>query len=521
MTVAALTETRAQISGDGVTDRVDLTFQFVDEADLRLIHTDSGGTDTEWVFQQSPGNWSFSGGDYSAGTIHFTASDLAVGERLTVVLTSQYDQMLSLDGGEIDPSVLERGMDKAALQIQSIAGEVGRALRVSPSLSGNLPDLEVPDLPDGHTFVREGDELVPALLDSNEIAMSVAAAQTARVAAEGAQVDAETAQSAAETSATNAETAESNASSSATTASSSATAAASSATSAAGSATSAANSASSAALAKSAAETAETNAETAENNASSSAASASSSASSASSSASSASGSASSAASSATAAAGSATSAANSASSASSSAASAAAAAASAAGSAASTSFTAAGNLEADNVQDALEELDSEKAPASAVAGIEAKLGAIAILEYQLPVGSSGGDATSGSRQTYPLNTEVSDPEGIVSLSSHQFTITEDALCVFEASFVATSNSKLILRNVTDGVDVGTSLTVYLRSGSSSHACMTSGTAVLTAGKTYELQYEVARTQSTNGLGLVTAGVGPVEVFGRVTLRAI
>lgn len=375
MTVAALTETRAQISGDGVTDRVDLTFQFVDEADLRLIHTDGGGTDTEWVFQQSPGNWSFSGGDYSAGTIHFTASDLAVGERLTVILTSQYDQMLSLDGGEIDPSVLERGMDKAALQIQSIAGEVRRALRISPSLSGSLPDLEVPDLPDGHTFVREGDVLVPALLDSNSIAASVAAAQTAQTGAETAESNAANSATSAASSKTAAATSATSAAGSATDAGDYATSAGNSATAAGNSATAAATSASSASSSKAAAETSASNASSSASSASSSASSASSSASSASSSASSASGSASSAGSSATAAGNSATAAAGSASSAASSASaaamSAAEAAASASGEAEDISFTATDNLSSDNVQDALEELDSEKASASSVAALQ------------------------------------------------------------------------------------------------------------------------------------------------------
>jgi len=232
MTIAALAQTRAQIAGDGVTDRVDVTFQFVDETDLRVIHTDSGGTDTEWVFQESPGGWYYTGGDYAAGTIHFTASDLAVGERLTVLLTSQYDQALSLDGGEIDPLVLERGMDRAALQIQSIAGEVQRALRVSPSLSGAMPDLEVPDLPDGHTFVREGDELIPALIDSVAISAAVTAAQSAFASAETAQGEAVSARDAAVSAASGASTSETNAGSSAVSAAASATAAATSASSA-------------------------------------------------------------------------------------------------------------------------------------------------------------------------------------------------------------------------------------------------------------------------------------------------
>ena len=200
MTIAALTESRVQILGDGMTERVDLPFQFVDQNDLQVIHSDASGTDTEWIYQQPPGNWYCSGGDYATGTVHFTASDLAAGERLTVVLVNNYDQPLTLAGGEIDPAVLERAMDRTALQVQAIAGRVSRSLSVAPSLEGELPDLQVPDLPDGYGFVRQGDKLVPALIDSTAISAAVSAAQAAKTAAEAARNQAADAQAAAGTS---------------------------------------------------------------------------------------------------------------------------------------------------------------------------------------------------------------------------------------------------------------------------------------------------------------------------------
>lgn len=539
MTVAALTQTRVQISGDGVTDRVDVTFQFVDETDLKVIHTDNEGIDTEWVFQESPGNWYFSGGEYTSGTIHFSASDLATGERLTVLLTSQYDQVLSLDGGEIDPSVLERGMDSAALQIQAIAGDVSRSFRIAPSAEGDLPDLEVPDLPDGHTFVREGEVLVPAVLDSNEIGVQVAAAQTARAAAETAQTAAETAETNAETAESNAGTAASAASSSATAASTSATAASGSATAAANSATAAASSAASAATAKTAAETAETNAETAESNASSSASSASGSASSASSSATAASGSASSASSSASSASSSATSAGSSATAAAASAtaaaasetaaaASAAEAAASASGSAANISVTPTGNVASTNVQAAIAELDSEKAPASAATTAtsalnkananETKIGSVAVLEHQRSTGTNGGTPTAGVWSNKNINTEVSDPEGIVSLSGNNFTVSVACKCFGEAYIHRAGRYKCRIYCVTDGTVPAQGLSGYNRT-TEGNADWSTVFAMLEAGKTYRLQYYVESAYSTYGLGRAVSA--STEVYDRVTLEAI
>jgi Collagen triple helix repeat (20 copies)/Carbohydrate-binding module family 5/12 len=121
MTVAALTEGRAQIQGDGVTDRVDLPFQFVDENNLQVVHTSSEGGTTVWTYQQSPGNWSFTGGDFATGTVLFDASALQAGETLTVLLVTDYDQPYSLAGGEIDPAVMERAMDRTAINMQSVA----------------------------------------------------------------------------------------------------------------------------------------------------------------------------------------------------------------------------------------------------------------------------------------------------------------------------------------------------------------------------------------------------------------
>ena len=108
MTIAALTEGRAQIQGDGVTSRVDLPFQFVDETNLQVIHTDGNGSQTVWAYQQSPGSWTFTGGNFAKGAVKFNAADLQTGETLTVLLVSEFDQPYSLAGGEIDPAVMER-----------------------------------------------------------------------------------------------------------------------------------------------------------------------------------------------------------------------------------------------------------------------------------------------------------------------------------------------------------------------------------------------------------------------------
>jgi hypothetical protein len=121
MTVAALAEGRVQIVGDGMTDRVDLPFQFVDETNLEVVHSDAEGNTDLWVYQQEPGNWFFTGGNFAAGTVFFDPAALQPGERLTVLLISDFRQPYSLAGGEIDPVVMEKAMDRSAINMQSLA----------------------------------------------------------------------------------------------------------------------------------------------------------------------------------------------------------------------------------------------------------------------------------------------------------------------------------------------------------------------------------------------------------------
>lgn len=156
----------------------------------------------------------------------------------------------------------------------------------------------------------------------------------------------------------------------------------------------------------------------------------------------------------------------------------------------------------------------------SDVAALEAKAGALAILQYQLPNNTNGGSATSGSRQTYPINTEVQDAKAIISLSSNQFTVTVDCECDFWAVFYNTLRSKLYLRNITDGQDVALSSMTYIRAGAFSTGHVV-GKGTLVAGKTYELQYEVEATKATDGLGVGGSAISGVEVFGQVNVRAV
>ncbi|WP_150524032.1 hypothetical protein [Roseibium sediminis] len=168
MTIDAMKEGRAQVLGDGVTSRVDLDFQFVDEKNLSVIHTDANGVNIEWAYQQAPGNWTYTGGDFKAGSVHFDASALKPGERLTVVLVSDYDQHYKLTGGEIDPKVIENALDDTAVSMQALAARVGRTIVFPATLPGQLPNFELPSLQEGQGLIMKGGQLVGAPLDTSQ-----------------------------------------------------------------------------------------------------------------------------------------------------------------------------------------------------------------------------------------------------------------------------------------------------------------------------------------------------------------
>lgn len=146
------------------------------------------------------------------------------------------------------------------------------------------------------------------------------------------------------------------------------------------------------------------------------------------------------------------------------------------------------------------------------------KIGSVAILEYQQPSGTPGGNATAGAWTTSPINTEVSDPENFVSLSSNEFTLDRDCVCDWHQVFFATSYTKTRIYNVTDAVAVNDGLAAYLVTNNAS-ANAVPGAALLTGGKTYRLEYYVAYNPGTGALGF--AASQGTEKYAVVRLRGL
>lgn len=145
--------------------------------------------------------------------------------------------------------------------------------------------------------------------------------------------------------------------------------------------------------------------------------------------------------------------------------------------------------------------------------------GAFALLQDQKSNGTSGGASVSGVWATRVINTEVSDPDGIVSLASNQFTPTIDCLCSVVASFSNTSATRIRIYNVTDAVEVAKSPSANMNGTNNVSGNIVLNDIRVLAGKAYRVEY-FGNAVNANGLGS-SVNDGGVEVYLSLTLRGL
>ncbi|SOC93537.1 hypothetical protein SAMN05216358_3716 [Rhizobium sp. AN5] len=142
---------------------------------------------------------------------------------------------------------------------------------------------------------------------------------------------------------------------------------------------------------------------------------------------------------------------------------------------------------------------------------------ASALLQDQKATGVSGGTSVVGW-QTRTLNTEVFDPNNLVTLASNQFTVAFDCDCEYITNAYHPTGTGLKGRiyNVTDSAVVAYSGVGYVQANSYNVV----GYARLVAGKTYRLDMYAAVAAATNGLGGYV-GDGSTEIYSSVYLRRV
>ena len=131
------------------------------------------------------------------------------------------------------------------------------------------------------------------------------------------------------------------------------------------------------------------------------------------------------------------------------------------------------------------------------------KFESYAIIADQKSSTTQGGGFTSGAWRTRDLNTEIADADGIVSISSNQFTLGAGSYLIRGyASVYRTNGHQVRLYNVTDSAEVavgcnGMSHSSYYTMNPST----VTGRVTITGSTVFELQHRCADTVNTYGYG--------------------
>jgi hypothetical protein len=142
-----------------------------------------------------------------------------------------------------------------------------------------------------------------------------------------------------------------------------------------------------------------------------------------------------------------------------------------------------------------------------------------AVIADQKAQNTNGGTFTSGAWRTRDLNTEITDPNGIVSISSNQFTLVAgDYLVRWSAPADAVNTHQSRLYNVTDASVVSVGTSAYSVTGS--YAVTTSDGAArvsIVSTKTFRIEHQCNLT--TAGTGFGRAGNFATEQYTMVEIH--
>tara|TARA_Y100000004_G_scaffold188318_1_gene242262 strand:+ start:786 stop:1295 length:510 start_codon:yes stop_codon:yes gene_type:complete len=117
---------------------------------------------------------------------------------------------------------------------------------------------------------------------------------------------------------------------------------------------------------------------------------------------------------------------------------------------------------------------------------------------------TAAGAFTSGDWRTRDLNTEIADPDGIVSVSSNQFTLGAGTYLIEGSAPAYHVNShQLRIYNATDSSVVAYGQNAYATSADNvQNNAYVFARLTIAASKTFEIQHRCSITKTVNGLGI-------------------
>ena len=141
---------------------------------------------------------------------------------------------------------------------------------------------------------------------------------------------------------------------------------------------------------------------------------------------------------------------------------------------------------------------------AKLASGVGGKFASYAIIADQKSSGTPGGTFNTGGWRTRDLNTEIADADGIVSISSNQFTLQAGTYLInARSNAYKVGNCVLKLYNITDSSDTSFGVTGYSPTSEAVQLLLTLTTRFTISGaKVFELQMAGAGNETTYGMGV-------------------
>ena len=115
---------------------------------------------------------------------------------------------------------------------------------------------------------------------------------------------------------------------------------------------------------------------------------------------------------------------------------------------------------------------------------------------------TQGGSFTSGAWRTRDITTEETDPDGIVSISSNQFTLQAGTYHIYASCCaVGVDNHNCRIYNITDSSTLLTGLANKNQEENVSDYAHVRGQFTISGTKVFELQHRCQTTVTTHGFG--------------------
>jgi 5-hydroxyisourate hydrolase-like protein (transthyretin family) len=129
------------------------------------------------------------------------------------------------------------------------------------------------------------------------------------------------------------------------------------------------------------------------------------------------------------------------------------------------------------------------------------KFASYAIICDEKSAGTNGGTMTSGTWHTRDLNTEIADADGIVSISSNQFTLQAGTYLIkANAAGYYVQDHMIKLYNVTASADIAFGTSAYSNVQAQTRSFLVTRITI-GAARTFEIRHKSGATKSTNGFG--------------------